>query len=76
MVYWLWAFVGIQAAFVVVLLMKIHMMQKAAREIEAAFADRLMTDTNTLIAISGSDRYMRHLANAINRQLRFLRENP
>ncbi len=74
MVYWLWAFVGIQAAFVVVLLMKIHMMQKAAREIEAAFADRLMTDTNTLIAISGSDRYMRHLANAINRQLRFLRE--
>ncbi len=74
MVYWLWAFVGILAAFVVVLLMKIHMMQKAAREIEAAFADRLMTDTNTLIAISGSDRYMRHLANAINRQLRFLRE--
>ena len=74
MVYWLWAAVCILAALVIVLFVKIHLMQKAAREIEAAFADRLMTDTNTLIDISGGDRHMRHLANAINRQLRILRD--
>lgn len=74
MVYWLWAFLGILAVTVIALLIKIHMLQKAAGEIETAFADRLMTDTNTLIDISGNDRHMRHLANTINRQLRILRE--
>ncbi len=74
MVYWLWAAVCILAALVIVLFVKIHLMQKTAREIETAFADRLMTDTNTLIDISGGDRHMRHLANAINRQLRILRD--
>lgn len=70
---WLWAFVGIMAVIIVALLIKIHILQKAAREIENAFADRLMTDTNTLIDISSNDRYMRQLANAINKQLRKLR---
>lgn len=74
MVYWLWAFLGILAVTVIALLIKIYMLQKAAEEIETAFADRLMTDTNTLIDISGNDRHMRHLANTINRQLRILRE--
>lgn len=74
MVYWLWAFLGILAVTVIALLIKIYMLQKAAGEIETAFADRLMTDTNTLIDISGNDRHMRHLANTINRQLRILRE--
>lgn len=70
---WLWAFVGIMAVIIVALFIKIHILQKAAREIENAFADRLMTDTNTLIDISSNDRYMRHLANVINKQLRKLR---
>ncbi|MCM1192849.1 MAG: HAMP domain-containing histidine kinase [Butyrivibrio sp.] len=71
---WLWALLGIMAVFILALLIKIHLLQKAAREIETAFADRLITDTNTLIDISTGDKYMRGLANAVNIQLRKLRE--
>ncbi len=70
---WLWAFIGIMAVIIVALLVKVHLLQKAAKEIETAFADRLITDTNTLIDISTGDKYMRSLANAINIQLRKLR---
>lgn len=77
---WFWAVVGILwivicifAVIIAVLLIKIYLMQKAAREIEEAFTDRLTTDTNTLIDISGGDRYMRSLANSINVQLRKIR---
>ncbi len=70
---WLWAFIGMMAMMIVALLVKVHLLQKAAKEIETAFADRLITDTNTLIDISTSDQSMRSLANAINIQLRKLR---
>lgn len=70
---WLWALVGIMAAFIIALVIKIHILQKAAWEIENAFADRLTTDTNTLIDISSGDRHMRSLANNINTELRKLR---
>lgn len=70
---WLWAFIGMMAMMIIALLVKVHLLQKAAKEIETAFADRLITDTNTLIDISTNDQYMRSLANAINIQLRKLR---
>ncbi len=70
---WLWAFVGIMSVIIIALLLKIHILQRAAKEIETAFADRLITDTNTLIDISTGDKYMRSLANAVNIQLRKLR---
>ncbi len=70
---WLWALVGILVGIILALLGKVHLLQKAAKEIETAFADRLMTDTNTLIDISSGDRHMRRLASAINVQLRQLR---
>lgn len=70
---WLWAVIGIMAVIMLALLVKIHMLRKAAQEIEDAFADRLVTDTNTLIDISSGDRAMRSLANAVNRELRTLR---
>lgn len=70
---WLWTVIGIMAVIMIALLVKIHILQKAAEEIETAFADRLITDTNTLIDISSNDRYMRNLANAINKDLRKLR---
>ena len=70
---WLWAVIGIMAVIIAALLVKIHILQKAAEEIEDAFAERLITDTNTLIDISCRDKYMRHLANSINIQLRRLR---
>lgn len=69
----LWVVIGILLIIIAILVMKILLLQKSAAEIEKAFADRLITDTNTLIDISGNDRYMRSLAQAINVQLRQLR---
>lgn len=48
-------------------------MQKAAMEINAQFDEKLTADTNTLIRISGHDRYMLKLAADINVQLQQLR---
>lgn len=70
----LWVIIGVLALVLVGLFVKIYLLQKSAKEIEEAFADRLVNDTNTLIDISSGDRYMRNLANAINIQLRKLRE--
>lgn len=70
---WLWASIGFMAMIILILLAKIHILQKAAKEIETAFADRLSTDTNTLIDISSRNKYMRSLAKQINTELRKLR---
>lgn len=70
---WLGASIGILVLIILALLIKIHILQRSVREIETAFADRLVTDTNTLIDISSNDRSMRRLANTINKQLRILR---
>lgn len=69
----LWVCIGVLAVTLVTLLVKIHLLQKAAREIGTAFAEKLITETNTLIDVSTGDRYMRGLASAINVQLRKLR---
>lgn len=58
---------------IAVLLVKIHLLHKAAREISQGFAYRLDNDTNTLIDISCRDRQMRKLAASINLELRRLR---
>ena len=70
---WLWAAIGVLGVFIIGLLIKLHILKKSVKEIEIAFADRLVTDTNVLIDISSNDRNMRRLANTINRQLRKLR---
>ena len=70
---WSWVVIGILVFIMGVLVVKIYLLQKAAREIKEGFADRLITDTNTLIDISSHDKYMRELANTINIQLRKLR---
>lgn len=58
---------------IIALCVKIYLMKKSAREISREFADRLETDTNTLIGISSHDKDMRELADSINRQLVILR---
>lgn len=65
--------VAILSFTVVVLLIKIGLLYKSANEIESAFADKLSSDTNTLIDISSRDKHMRKLAEAVNVQLRKLR---
>lgn len=70
---WLWAIIGIMALIIIALFIKIYFLQKAAKEIASAFADKLISDTNTLIDISSGDNSMRNLAKTINIQLRKLR---
>lgn len=59
---------------VVVLLVKVLLMKISAREIERSLGEKLETETNTLISISGADRDMRALAASLNRELCVLRE--
>ena len=56
-----------------VLLIKIYLMKKAAREIGEKLSEKLNTDTNTLIDISSNDKDLRALAADLNRQLATLR---
>jgi len=67
------AVIALLLAVIAALLIKIHLMHKGAEEIARAFADRLETDTNTLIDLPTRDRYMCLLAAAVNEQLRTLR---
>lgn len=73
MVELLYVMVGMLISIILVLLVKIYLMQKAVREIQEAFNDRIRTDTNILIDISSHDKYMRELVNTINVELRELR---
>lgn len=61
-------------AAVIMLVLKIYLMRKSLKEISEGFADKLQTDTNTLIDISSNDKEMRILANSINKQLIILRK--
>ena len=70
----LWAVIGILVVIIIYQAGRIYLLQKSAREITEAFADRLVTDTNTLIDISSRDKYMRRLAREINNQLWLLRK--
>ena len=68
------AIIGVLLIVIAVLIVKIFTLRKSAREIAEAFAERLETDTNTLILISSRDREMRRLAETVNEQLRLLRK--
>ncbi len=68
-----WILCGVFAAIAVVLAVKIIMMQKSMNEICACLAEHLSSDTNQLITVSSSDKYVRHLASEIANQLSVLR---
>ena len=59
MEFWLLVVISILLILIFILLFKLFLVQKTAREIEAQFAERLMTETNTLIDISYQDKNMR-----------------
>lgn len=69
----LYSFIVLLVVFLLLLLLKVHLLQKSAEEIRKAFSDKLHTETNTLIDISSRDRFMRALAADINEQLKKLR---
>ncbi len=66
--------IGILSVIIIVLCIKIYSLKRSAREIANEFADRLRTDTNTLIDISSRDKDMCRLAGSINEQLKILRK--
>lgn len=70
----LWCLCAISLPLVLALLIKLHLLQKSMDEIRFAFAEKLETDTNTLISISTRDPHARALAADINTQLRLLRQ--
>lgn len=70
----LYILVGILSAIVLALCIKIFSLKRSAREIADSFADRIQTDTNTLIDISFCDKDMLYLADSINKQLKILRK--
>ena len=70
-----WIVMGALLLLIGLLLLKIHLLRRAAGEIEEAFRDRLDRDTNTLIDTASHDPCMRSLAAGINRGLRRLRRD-
>ncbi|MCU6734105.1 sensor histidine kinase [Diplocloster agilis] len=72
---WLYVLCGILTLITALLLVYICQMKKAVNEIGEEFADRVKTDTNTLIDVSSNDPSIRRLAAAINVQLRLLRKD-
>ena len=73
MVFWLWAVIIVLACGAAALSVKVFFLRRAAREIRQGFAQRLRTDTNTLIDLSSRDAVMRELAAGINEELKELR---
>ena len=68
-----WILCSILAITVVTLAIKIRIMQKSMDEICACISEHLSSDTNQLITVSSSDKYVRHLASDISKQLAELR---
>lgn len=60
-------------AVIIILLVKLKLLRRTAKEISEGFAERLEHDTNTLITVSSHDPVMCELAGSINRQLKELR---
>ena len=59
---------------VLALLVKVRLLQRSMDEIAQELGERLSTDTNVLLSVSGRDRHARKLADGLNRQLRLLRD--
>lgn len=70
---WLLALLALAATLILVLLVKLYLLRKSAREITIGLKERLASDTNTLLDLSSRDRQMRQLADSLNEQLRLLR---
>ena len=65
---------GAMAGVIVLLLVKLHLIKKSAREITAELGMILKEDTNTSLRLSTHDRDMCRLADSINVQLKQVRK--
>ena len=69
----MWIICIVLLGIILLLIWKIGVMRQAAREIREGLAEKLDTETNTLITIDSRDKAMRELADGINVELRRLR---
>lgn len=65
---------GAMAGMIVLLLVKLHLIKKSAREITSELGRILKEDTNTSLRLSTHDRNMCRLADSINVQLKQVRK--
>ncbi len=65
---------GLLGILLAAAVIKIILLKKTAHDIADSFADKLNTDTNTVIGISSRDKDMRYLVSGINTQLKILRK--
>lgn len=65
---------GAMAGMIVLLLVKLHLIKKSAREITSELGRILKEDTNTSLRLSTNDRDMCRLADSINVQLKQVRK--
>ncbi len=65
---------GTMAGMIVLLLVKLHLIKKSAREITSELGRILKEDTNTSLRLSTHDRDMCELADSINVQLKQVRK--
>ena len=70
---WLSVICAVCVVIIVILIIKIIMMKRDINAIAADFNDKLNSDTNALITLSGSDKSVRRLAADINKSLKELR---
>lgn len=69
-----WILCCAQLVIILALAAKIILLKKGADEICAELKEYLAIDTNTLIFVSSGDKYIRHIADELNKQLRLLRK--
>ncbi len=71
---WLSVFCAICVVVILVLVIKIILMKKDIHAIATEFHEKLKSDTNTLLTLSGNDKSIRALAADINKSLKELRK--
>ena len=72
---WAWMIAAGIIIIIGVLLLKVILLKKSAREIRSAFVEKVNNPTNTLIHISSHDKDMRELASSINAELQVFHES-
>lgn len=62
------------SAVILVLILKVFLLKKSAKEIELQIKEKTAEETNSLIEISSADKDMRSLAASLNKELKIVNE--
>ena len=62
------------SAVILVLILKVFLLKKSAKEIDSQLKEKTAEETNTLIEISSADKDMRSLAASLNKELKTVNE--